>query len=910
MSSVLEDFFACPSESLLERCTKEQLLQIAERFSIDLTTQDKKLKETLETTLKRSLVDRGVFEVRTESIAPSDSSVFSPCDVEVESELKFRNMSLQEKQLYLDAAKVRRKREVEREFAARKLEQQLSVRKLELELEREREDRAFQIKKLELELAAKKAEAPQINMPFVESYSSADYDPVFDVHKNVRLVPPFSEKEIEKYFYHFERVALSLKWPRKFWTLMLQCVFTGKAREVYSALSLEQSGEYDIVKTAVLHAYELVPEAYRQKFWNFNKNDECTFVEFAREKETLFDRWCTSMKITTKEQLRELVLLEEFKHCVPHAVATYLTEHKVSKLSEAAIMADEFVLTHRGSFGSVSFKNDTGKSKFCTQAKTKSVSMGPNIKATVVEKSKPVFSKDMICFYCKKPGHKISDCLVLKKKERLSKPIALVATSPFINDTFEERESPLSHCGKPAEQSVTGSVDYTPFITEGTVSLSGSKETVSVCILRDKGAAQSFLLEGILPLTSETSTGTHVLVRGFEMGFVKVPLHRIHLSSAIVSGDVVVGVRAALPVPGITFILGNDLAEGNVWGEGNVAASPIVVSVPRKTDVEIHKEFSDLFPACAVTRSMANRPSENQDDEVLLNDTFFSTVNTGESDVSKCSEQSDLKVCFLPSSDQEEFTELQNESDTSEVLSTSESIGTELSNVDCSLTSLLQISREELIRAQQTDDTLKFLFFAARSNKWSDLPSLYFFEDGLLCRKGTMHKDMVEPKIQIVVPLPFREPVLKLAHERLAGHTGVRKTYSRIMQQFYWPKVKRDVAKYIRSCHTCQITGKPNQKVPVALLQPIPVVSNPFEHLVIDCVGPLPRSRAGHHYLFTIMCQTTRYPAAYPLRSITTKSILKALTNFMSIFGIPKIIQSDQGSNFMSKQFSKALCQL
>lgn len=91
MSSVLEDFFACPSESLLERCTKERLLQIAERFSIDLTTQDKKLKETLVTTLKRSLVDRGVLEVRTKSIAPSESSVFSPDDDDddVESELKF-----------------------------------------------------------------------------------------------------------------------------------------------------------------------------------------------------------------------------------------------------------------------------------------------------------------------------------------------------------------------------------------------------------------------------------------------------------------------------------------------------------------------------------------------------------------------------------------------------------------------------------------------------------------------------------------------------------------------------------------------------------------------------------------------------------------------------------------------------
>ncbi len=68
---------------------------------------------------------------------------------------------------------------------------------------------------------------------------------------------------------------------------ILQCVFTGKAQEVYSALSLEQSGEYGLcVKSAVLHAYELVPEAYRQKFRNLTKVDECTHVEFAEKKRT------------------------------------------------------------------------------------------------------------------------------------------------------------------------------------------------------------------------------------------------------------------------------------------------------------------------------------------------------------------------------------------------------------------------------------------------------------------------------------------------------------------------------------------------------------------------------------------------------------------------------------------------
>ena len=58
------------------------------------------------------------------------------------------------------------------------------------------------------------------------------------------------------------------------------------------------------------------------------------------------------------------------------------------------------------------------------------------------------------------------------------------------------------------------------------------------------------------------------------------------------------------------------------------------------------------------------------------------------------------------------------------------------------------------------------------------------------------------------------------------------------------------------------------------------------------------------------MCQTTRYPAAYPLRTITTKSVLRVLTQFMSVFGIPKVIQSDQGSNFTSGLFSQLLQQL
>lgn len=138
------------------------------------------------------------------------------------------------------------------------------------------------------------------------------------------------------------------------------------------------------------------------------------------------------------------------------------------------------------------------------------------------------------------------------------------------------------------------------------------------------------------------------------------------------------------------------------------------------------------------------------------------------------------------------------------------------------------------------------------------------------------------------------------------GHAGIKKTYDRILCYFYWPCIKKDVASFIKTCHTCQLTGKPNQSLKPAPLCPIPAECQPFKHLIIDCVSPLPRLRAGSEYL----CQVTRYPGAYPLRSINTKSVVKALTQFVSIFGLPKIIQSNQGSNFTSNMFAEVLWQL
>ena len=103
------------------------------------------------------------------------------------------------------------------------------------------------------------------------------------------------------------------------------------------------------------------------------------------------------------------------------------------------------------------------------------------------------------------------------------------------------------------------------------------------------------------------------------------------------------------------------------------------------------------------------------------------------------------------------------------------------------------------------------------------------------------------------------------------------------------------------------MVGKPNQKIKPAPLQPISVDGEPFSKIMIDCVGPLPKTKRGNQYLLTIMCCSTRYPEAIPLRNISSRVIINELVKFFTKFGIPGSVQSDQGTNFTSNLFKEAM---
>lgn len=97
----------------------------------------------------------------------------------------------------------------------------------------------------------------------------------FEINKHIALVLTFHGTAVDSYFNTSEKIASCLHWPCKYWPLLIHCKVFGKAQETVAALPVEDSLDSNLVKAAILCAYELVPEACQQTFKNLRKNSSC-----------------------------------------------------------------------------------------------------------------------------------------------------------------------------------------------------------------------------------------------------------------------------------------------------------------------------------------------------------------------------------------------------------------------------------------------------------------------------------------------------------------------------------------------------------------------------------------------------------------------------------------------------------
>ena len=161
----------------------------------------------------------------------------------------------------------------------------------------------------------------------------------------------------------------------------------------------------------------------------------------------------------------------------------------------------------------------------------------------------------------------------------------------------------------------------------------------------------------------------------------------------------------------------------------------------------------------------------------------------------------------------------------------------------------------------------------------------------------------------IVIPQALRQEVLHGCHDsRSAGHLGMEKTLNRLKDRFYWYGMTRDSDLYVKGCKVCNRNKKGNRTPRAG--QRLYHSGYPMERVHIDIMGPFHLSSKGNRYILVMVDQFTKWVELAAIPEQNAQVTVKAFVDrFISTFGCPLEIHSDQGRNFESSLF-QALCRL
>lgn len=160
---------------------------------------------------------------------------------------------------------------------------------------------------------------------------------------------------------------------------------------------------------------------------------------------------------------------------------------------------------------------------------------------------------------------------------------------------------------------------------------------------------------------------------------------------------------------------------------------------------------------------------------------------------------------------------------------------------------------------------------------------------------------------KLCVPTEERRKVLQETHDApTAGHLGIAKTFFRLTQQYYWPRMRKDVIQYVQSCHQCQAV-KALQQPPAGQMLATEV-GEPWETVSADLIGPQPTSHRQNVWLLVMQDRLTKWIEVAALRKATGENITRKIKEAIVLrHGCPRTIITDNGKQFVSKHFKNFL---
>ena len=759
---------------------------------------------------------------------------------------------------------------------------------------------------LEMILAANQSTIASIISSLVPSGTVASAPPPPVTPRAHVKVPLWTEDESpSNYFSKLEKALTLNNVPRSQWGQNIHVQLTGKAQDALAQVPLVSIEDYDVIKATLLDALGDTPEFADRSWWSLGRKageDACAFY--------LRIRACGILRLqglSTKEQILEKLVLSRFLSLLPADTYAHAADRRPKDGLEAAKIVQELEQrraftrekqgwrsNHHSHAGRREHSSSSGGSRPSSPKNHGSGQHGsPNnsssssgVKEVTSDQNASTSSsgnsrgrgdkhprKPIICHNCGEPGHIRPQC------------------------PHKVRSVRSPDCETPAQSEVM----FVPGWIAGCLT-----DNLKI----DTGAERTLVRKDFVPPAAYTGDVVNLATwKGNDVSSHK--LAKLTIKVGKVETTATVAVVEQLDCPAL---LGSDL--GIPMTRQLVAAISAKLDAMDEVNVEVPMQFDEVNVEVPMQFDEVNVEVPMQFDEVKVEvpmqvvsqDVVVDHVMVTRAQAKKAAaeQQADDLATAASECQPTSLGELFQFDDT---MFEYDSVPTQVKDlevwpddcmVDLPSLSMGQGDQCSLAKEQAEDVSLcKSLEAAGKGEQ-----GFSFVGDVLV---HEVDDGFVKVK-RIVVPNSRREQVLRTAHTNLtAGHSGYKRTIARIARFFMWPGMWKQVREFVRACHGCQRAAKNDDaKAP---LQPLPIVSEPFSKVAFDIVGPLPTTTKGNKYLLTMMCLFTKFPAAIPLRRVDNETVLNAMMEMFSTFGLPNEILTDQGSVFCSR-LTRACCKL
>ncbi len=154
-----------------------------------------------------------------------------------------------------------------------------------------------------------------------------------------------------------------------------------------------------------------------------------------------------------------------------------------------------------------------------------------------------------------------------------------------------------------------------------------------------------------------------------------------------------------------------------------------------------------------------------------------------------------------------------------------------------------------------------------------------------------------------VVPGSLHVRVLAMAHE---GQLDMVKRKQCSRARVWWLGIDREIEALVKDCSTCLVRGMTGHSPPPPL-QPLAWPSRPWQHLQLDICSEIHRVPHNQCYLVVVYDLHSKWPELTATGSVTSQVIVDFLDSLFSCWGLPQLITTDNGPQFISGDFKSYL---